>query len=131
MVQGERNGVLYLVNNATERAFALARPEVLHMLSAQVIYVNKLLYSFGDTSISVQNSPNNSAESMIEPLTDRELEVLNLIALGLSNKEIAEQLVIAVGTVKYHVKNIFGKLNVKRRTMAVAEAKKYKLIQDQ
>ncbi|WP_275999178.1 helix-turn-helix transcriptional regulator [Aneurinibacillus migulanus] len=130
-VQGERNGVLYLVNDVTERAFALARLEVLHMLSAQVIYVNKLLHSFGDTSISVQAPSGNSAKGIIEPLTERELEVLNLIALGLSNKEIAERLVIAVGTVKYHVKNIFGKLNVKRRTMAVAEAKKYNLIQDE
>ncbi|WP_341279240.1 LuxR C-terminal-related transcriptional regulator [Paenibacillus sp. FSL H8-0537] len=63
-----------------------------------------------------------------EPLTERELEVLALLAAGLSNKEIADHLIIALSTVKVHVKNIFAKLKVNRRTKAVAQAKEMKLL---
>ncbi len=59
---------------------------------------------------------------LVEPPTERELEVLHLIAAGASNEEIAERLVIAIGTVKRHVSNIFGKLTVSNRTQAVARA---------
>ncbi|MNV96694.1 Response regulator protein VraR [compost metagenome] len=67
--------------------------------------------------------------SIEEPLTERELEVLALLAAGLSNKEIADHLVIAMGTVKVHVKNIFAKLKVNRRTKAIAQAKELKLLE--
>lgn len=60
---------------------------------------------------------------LIDPLSDRELEVLCLIAAGLSNQEIAQQLVIAVSTVKSHINHIYGKLNVSSRTQAVARAR--------
>jgi LuxR family maltose regulon positive regulatory protein len=56
----------------------------------------------------------------IEPITGREQEILQLIAGGLSNREIAETLTIAPTTVKKHASNIYGKLGVKRRTQAVA-----------
>ena len=59
---------------------------------------------------------------MIEPLSERELEVLRLIAAGLSNREIADELFIALGTVKRHINNTYGKLQVRRRTEAVARA---------
>jgi len=59
----------------------------------------------------------------IEPLTERELEILQLIAGGLSDREIAETLNIAVNTVKKHASTIYGKLGVKRRTQAVALAR--------
>jgi len=58
----------------------------------------------------------------VESITRRELEVLQLISCGLSNKEIADSLVIAPTTVKKHASNIYGKLGVKRRTQAVALA---------
>jgi LuxR family transcriptional regulator, maltose regulon positive regulatory protein len=61
---------------------------------------------------------------LVEPLTERELEVLHLIAAGLSNREIAAKLVVAVGTVKAHTSSIYGKLGVHSRTRAVAEAKR-------
>ncbi|RNB87070.1 GAF domain-containing protein [Brevibacillus fluminis] len=146
IISGEWKGVLYLENNLTTDAFSQERLKVLQMLAAQVIYVKNLLHSFGETTISVQTEPPTddhqqsdlpqesmpteqpSAQPLTEPLTERELEVLNLMAAGLSNKEIADQLVIAIGTVKTHVKNIFGKLNVNRRTKAVAEAKRYHLL---
>jgi LuxR family transcriptional regulator, maltose regulon positive regulatory protein len=62
-------------------------------------------------------------QPLIEPLSDRELEVLALVAAGLSNREIAGRLFIAVGTVKRHMNNIYGKLHVRRRTEAVARAR--------
>jgi ATP/maltotriose-dependent transcriptional regulator MalT len=62
-----------------------------------------------------------SAPEMVDiPLTTRELEVLSLIDVGLSNKEIARRLSIELATVKNHVHNILAKLNVNRRTEAVA-----------
>jgi LuxR family maltose regulon positive regulatory protein len=68
-------------------------------------------------------SPPTMVASPVEPLTDREREVMALIAAGLSNREIAEDLVIAVGTVKRHINHIYDKLQVHRRTEAVARAR--------
>jgi LuxR family transcriptional regulator, maltose regulon positive regulatory protein len=62
------------------------------------------------------------SQPLVDPLSERELEVLKLIAAGASNEEIAERLVIAIGTVKRHVSNILGKLTVSNRTQAVARA---------
>jgi len=63
-----------------------------------------------------------------EPLTPREIDVLNLVAQGMSNQEVADALVIGVGTVKSHLYKVFGKLDVKRRTQASAKAKELGLI---
>jgi LuxR family maltose regulon positive regulatory protein len=65
---------------------------------------------------------------LVEPLSQRELEVLQLIAQGLSNREISERLFLAVDTIKGHNRNIFGKLQVQRRTEAVARARELGLI---
>lgn len=62
-------------------------------------------------------------QPLIEPLSQRELEVLHLIAQGLSNHEIGEKLCVALDTVKGHNQKIFGKLQVQRRTEAVARAR--------
>ncbi|GAB4537743.1 MAG: LuxR C-terminal-related transcriptional regulator [Anaerolineae bacterium] len=64
-----------------------------------------------------------SGQALVEPLSQRELEVLHLIALGRTNKEIAQQLVVAPGTVKAHTSNIYRKLDVANRTEAVARAR--------
>jgi LuxR family maltose regulon positive regulatory protein len=64
----------------------------------------------------------------IEPLSEREIEVLQLIAEGLSNREIAERLVISLSTVKGHTAKIYGKLNVNSRTQAVAKARQLGLL---
>ncbi|MGZ3626096.1 MAG: LuxR C-terminal-related transcriptional regulator [Ktedonobacteraceae bacterium] len=66
--------------------------------------------------------------SLLNPLSERELEVLHLIANGDSNYEIAEQLVVAVSTVKRHVSNIFSKLAVTSRTQAVARAREFGML---
>ena len=68
------------------------------------------------------------ASALIEPLSERELEVLGLVAQGLSNREIAKRLFITVGTVKTHAHNIYGKLGVNRRTEAVARARELGLV---
>lgn len=62
-------------------------------------------------------------QPLIEPLSERELEILRLIAEGLSNRQIGERLFLALSTVKGHNRNIFDKLDVKRRTEAVARAR--------
>ncbi|MFH1969842.1 MAG: response regulator transcription factor [Verrucomicrobiota bacterium] len=67
-------------------------------------------------------------QALIEPLSDRELEILRLVAAGASNKEIAATLVIAEGTVKNHVTNILGKLGVRDRTQAALNAKELGLV---
>jgi ATP/maltotriose-dependent transcriptional regulator MalT len=68
------------------------------------------------------------AQSLIEPLSPRELEVLRLIAQGLSNREISVQLFLAENTVKGHNRKIFGKLQVQRRTEAIARARQLGLL---
>jgi len=73
----------------------------------------------------VNRSP---ANDLIEPLTEREMEVLKLLAEGLSNREIAERLFISLPTVKKHTGNLFAKLNVSSRTQAIARAQQLKLI---
>jgi DNA-binding NarL/FixJ family response regulator len=65
---------------------------------------------------------------LVEPLSDRELDVLRLLARGLSNKEIAAALYITEGTVKNHVTNILGKLDARDRTQAALKAKELGLI---
>lgn len=73
-------------------------------------------------------SHTRTAQSLVEPLSQRELEVLGLIAQGLSNREISERLFLAVNTVKGHNRVIFGKLMVQRRTEAVARARELGLL---
>jgi LuxR family maltose regulon positive regulatory protein len=63
------------------------------------------------------------ADTLVEPLSQRELEVLHLMALGKTNQEIAEQLIVARGTIKAHTANIYRKLDVANRTEAVARAR--------
>lgn len=67
-------------------------------------------------------------QPLIEPLTDRELDVLCLICAGQSNAEIAAELVIALDTVKRHASNIYGKLGVKRRAQAILKARELGLV---
>ena len=62
-------------------------------------------------------------QPLVEPLSERELEVLQLIAEGLTNQEVATRLFLTLNTVKVHTRNIYGKLGVNNRTQAVAQAR--------
>lgn len=88
-------------------------------------YVRKLITAF---QIEPGQGESPSSQPLIEPLSERELEILALIADGLSNREICERLYLALSTVKGHNRNIFDKLQVKRRTEAIARARQLGLI---
>jgi LuxR family maltose regulon positive regulatory protein len=88
-------------------------------------YVRRLLAAFPDVE-PVQTTPPQTLtfkSNLIEPLSERELEVLELIAEGLTNPGIASRLFISLNTVKAHTRNIYGKLGVHNRTQAVARAR--------
>ena len=72
--------------------------------------------------------PSTQMEQLVDPLSERELEILSLIARGAINNEIASQLYIAEGTVKNHVTHILGKLGVRDRTQAALKARKLSLL---
>ena len=72
--------------------------------------------------------PGTSAQPLAEPLTERELEILRLLTTDLSTREMAEQLVVSVNTIKTQIKNIYAKLNVHSREEALDKARALKLI---
>jgi len=87
-------------------------------------YTNKLLTAFETEKRNSEGKPDLlPTKFVIEPLSSREMEVLRLIAQGLSNQEICERLVLALDTVKGHNRRIFDKLQVQNRTEAVARAR--------
>jgi LuxR family maltose regulon positive regulatory protein len=92
----------------------------------QRAYVSKLLSHFGADASAEPSQP--TRDVLIEPLSQRELEVLRLIAQGLSNREIGERLFLSLNTVKGHNQVIFDKLQVQRRTEAVARARQMGLL---
>ena len=92
-------------------------------------YTRKLLAAFeADKPRSEDGSSPPPAQPLIEPLSERELEVLRLIAQGLSNHEISQRLFLALSTIKGHNRLIFNKLQVQRRTEAVARARELGLL---
>jgi LuxR family maltose regulon positive regulatory protein len=91
-------------------------------------YARKLLNAFEESGKpSALRSPVESA-TLVEQLTPRETEVLQLLATGDSNQAIADKLFITERTVKKHTSNIYGKLNVDSRTQAVARAREIGLL---
>ncbi len=100
---------------ATARGESILEPSVAAKVIAEFTRVSSLV-------------PAAQMEQMTEPLSDRELEILTLIARGASNKEIADQLFIAEGTVKNHVTHILGKLGVRDRTQAALRARELGLL---
>lgn len=123
------------------RALALAEPEgyirlfvdegapvasILQRL-AKTEYVLTLLAAF---PAAERPSPRpHPADGLIEPLSERESEVLRLLARGLKYTEIAEQLVVSVNTVRFHIKSLYGKLSVDKQAKAVERARELGLIE--
>jgi LuxR family maltose regulon positive regulatory protein len=91
-------------------------------------YVRVLLEAFPRTQ-SEQTDLKTPGSGLIEPLSEREIDVLELIAAGHKYHEIAEQLVISINTVRHHTKNIYSKLEVNNRTQAIKKANDLNLLQ--
>jgi LuxR family maltose regulon positive regulatory protein len=89
-------------------------------------YIENLLATFPQPASPKKLKFNN----IPEPLSERELEILRLIAAGKTNQEIAEKLIIAVSTVKTHINNLYGKLGTNRRTEAIMIAREKGLLSE-
>ena len=101
--------------------------------ATQVLPAKEVNASLNGTGVAVTTPSHSTTESpravvLIEPLTDRETEVLALIGNGLNNQAIADQLVISIATVKRHISNLYGKLGVEQRTQALARARELGLL---
>jgi LuxR family maltose regulon positive regulatory protein len=88
-------------------------------------YVHRLLAAFSSDEPTQADTWTHKADQsgLIEPLSERELEVIQHLAEGLTNREIADRLYLSLNTVKVHTRNIYGKLGVKNRTQAVTQAR--------
>ncbi len=140
--QGDRTSAL----STLERALILAQPEgyirlfvdegppmlaLLRQAHAHSIvpgYVATLLRAFGEQHASDLPLTSPRPSPLVEPLTERERDVLRLLLEGASNREIAHHLVLSVNTVKRHVYNICGKLGVQSRTQAIIRARALTLL---
>jgi DNA-binding CsgD family transcriptional regulator len=95
-------------------------------------YLARLLASFPPTATGTSHPAGRAVvgplPGLVEPLSERELEVLQLLATGRSNQQIAEELVVALDTAKKHVSRILDKLGVANRTQAVARARELQLL---
>jgi LuxR family maltose regulon positive regulatory protein len=94
-------------------------------------YASKLLAIFPeDVQKLVQTNRKMTAnpQNLAEPLSEREIEVLRLIAEGYKYKEIAERLVVSINTIRHHTRNVYGKLNVNNRTQAIGRARELNLM---
>jgi LuxR family transcriptional regulator, maltose regulon positive regulatory protein len=89
-------------------------------------YVQQLLAIGEGTKQATR--PGTQPAELVEPLTSRELEILHGLAAGLSNRQIADKLILAEGTVKFYVHNVLEKLGVHSRTQALAEARRHNLL---
>jgi len=111
----------YLLKDApSEKLFEAIRAAARGESFLQPSVAAKVVAEF--TRLAAQ-SPARERETLIEPLSERERDVLRLLTEGLSNKEIANRLYLAEGTVKNHVTNIFDKLGVSDRTQAALKAR--------
>ena len=118
---GLRAGAVgYLLKDVpSENLFAAIRAAARGESFLQPSVTSRVLAEF--TRLSGQSPP--ASAGLIEPLSDRECEILRLIARGSSNREIADALFITEGTVKNHITNILSKLDVRDRTQAALKAR--------
>ncbi len=111
------------------RVFLDEGVEVMEMLSRlrhlAPAFIGNLLEAFSKEQLL---SSSKSSQGLIEPLSKTQLAILRLVADGLSNRDIATRLTITEGTTKWHLNQIFGKLNVASRTQAIAQARQFNLL---
>jgi LuxR family maltose regulon positive regulatory protein len=138
-LQGETDQALAYLETALSigepegfiRIFVDEGPPMAHLLYKALShgvapeYVNRLLAAFpvAEPEQAGPSETQTPEPDLVEPLSERELEVLQLIAEGLTNPEIASRLFLSLNTVKAHTRNIYGKLDVHNRTQAVATAR--------
>jgi LuxR family maltose regulon positive regulatory protein len=134
LILGESRGMI--------RTFVDEGPDLARLLYAAVKqnimpeYVQRIIAAFpietpmSTTGHTSSDGYSSSEDMWVEPLTDRETEILHLISEGLTNKEIGSRLYISGNTTKAHLRNIFGKLGVKNRTQAVAKGRTLGIIVD-
>jgi LuxR family maltose regulon positive regulatory protein len=122
----EPEGFMRMYLNEGTPMTALLREAASHSICTD--YVSRLLTAFEAEKAHSPATLLPRSSALLEPLTPRERDVLYLISQGLSNKDIAEKLVIALNTVKRHTSSIYGKLGVKSRTQAVARARELGLL---
>ena len=92
-------------------------------------YLGKILAAFPDQPArGNETGLRRQPPALVEPLSERELEVLALLITGLSNRQIAARLVVSLGTAKTHIHNIYGKLGVINRAQAIARARELGLV---
>jgi LuxR family transcriptional regulator, maltose regulon positive regulatory protein len=120
LVLAEPEGYVRLFLDEGPALLTLLRQGQRHGLAPR--YIARLLEAAGALGATAFPSPTPTATALVEPLTARECDVLQLMQDGASNREIACQLVLSVNTVKKHVLNICSKLNVQRRAQAIAKA---------
>jgi LuxR family maltose regulon positive regulatory protein len=129
LVLGEPRGYVRMFIDEGAPMADLLRQAAAH--GSAIDYVNRLLAALqADQDRREQRLHPSTAnvQPLSEPLTDRELEVLRLVAIGQSNEVIAVTLVISIETVKKHLKNIYGKLDVHSRVEAVNRAREVGLL---
>jgi LuxR family maltose regulon positive regulatory protein len=90
-------------------------------------YVDKLLGAFPQPVTAPKSTISHQGSDTIEPLSERELEVLKLLRSELSGPEIAQQLIVSLNTLRTHTKSIFNKLGVNNRRAAVRRAEELNL----
>src|SRR5262249_16184950 len=91
-------------------------------------YTATLLSAFGEPISSLAAPHASRTSTLVEPLTEREREVLGLLLEVASNREIASRFVLSINTVKRHIYNICGKLGVHSRTQAIIKARTLNLV---
>ena len=96
--------------------------------AVSVEFLDRILRAMGEKVMPDADEETVPDEDLLEPLTDREIGILEKVALGLSNDEVAEQLCVSKSTVRTHLRNVHSKLGVKSRTEAAALARRYGLI---
>jgi len=115
-----------------DEGFSMA--ELLHLAISQNVapdYAKKLLAAFPEfvlNAVPIDKDLKANTQNLVEPLSQREIEVLGLMAEGYKYQEIAERLIVSINTVRYHTRNLYGKLEANNRAQAIGKAKELNIL---